>query len=123
MLLNTCPRLKLIGVDLFPDRERAHQAFAYAEHYADRARLIIADSVDAAAQIPDGTLDFVFIDADHSYESVLRDIAAWRSKVRVKGWFGGHDYNKKFPGVVRAVDSVFGRKVIPLPGSIWSAAA
>lgn len=121
MLLKHCPTLHLIGVDLFPDRVRSHRAFANAEHYADRARLIEGDSVESAAQVEDGSLDFVFIDADHSYDAVRRDIEAWRPKVKPGGWLGGHDYNQKFPGVIRAVDFAFGKpNVITLPGSIWS---
>lgn len=123
MLLKACPSLTLTGVDLFPDKLRSHRAFDYARQFADRARLIEGDSVASAAEVPDGSLDFVFIDADHSYEAVRRDIEAWRGKVRQGGWIGGHDYNRKFPGVVRAVNFAFGRSVIELPGSIWSVAA
>jgi predicted O-methyltransferase YrrM len=123
MLLRMCPELHLTGVDLFPDRLRSHRVFEYAAQFPDRSRLITGDSAAAAAEFEDGALDFVFIDADHSYEAVRRDIDAWRSKVRTGGWLGGHDYNAKFPGVIRAVDFVFsGRKVITLPGSIWSVA-
>lgn len=121
MLLKECPNLHLIGVDLFPDRVRSHRVFDYAQQYAERARLIEGDSAASAAEIPDGSLDFVFIDADHSYEAVRRDIAAWRSKVTPGGWFGGHDYSPKFPGVIRAVDFIFGKaNVVTLPGAIWS---
>ena len=63
-------------------------------------------SVDAAKDILDG-LDFVFIDADHSYDGCHADIEAWASKVRPGGLLCGHDYdNVDFPqwGVKRAVD-------------------
>lgn len=120
MLLKECPDLRLIGVDLFPDRLRSHRVFEHLKRYPDRTQLIVCDSAEAAREVPDGSLDFVFIDADHSFEAVQRDIEAWRSKVRPGGWFGGHDYNRKFPGVLRAVDGAFGRSVTVLPGSIWS---
>ncbi len=63
-------------------------------------------SVRAAAKTPDG-LDFVFIDADHSYEGCRKDIEAWSKKLRPGGLLSGHDYdNVEFPqwGVKRAVD-------------------
>lgn len=62
-------------------------------------------SVEAANLYEDGSLDFVFIDADHSYESVKADIAAWAPKVRPGGYLAGHDYNPATPdgGVERAV--------------------
>jgi predicted O-methyltransferase YrrM len=52
---------------------------------------LIADSQSAAEIVGDATFDLVFIDADHRYEAVLRDIAAWMPKVRVGGILCGHD--------------------------------
>jgi predicted O-methyltransferase YrrM len=49
------------------------------------------DSVEAADEIADASLDLVFIDADHSYAGVRRDIAAWRVKLRPGGILCGHD--------------------------------
>lgn len=37
-------------------------------------------------------LDFVYLDADHAYESVKADIAAWWPLVKPGGIFAGHDY-------------------------------
>lgn len=74
-----------------------------------RARIIRADSVEAANEIPDGYLDFVFIDADHTYEGCKRDILAWLPKVRPGGIISGHDYeNGTAWGVKQAVDEIFG---------------
>lgn len=69
-------------------------------------------SVEAARQINDASMDFVFLDADHSYEGVRYDIAAWLPKVRKGGWIGGHDIDNPeppfdFAGVRRAVDEAF----------------
>lgn len=75
-----------------------------------RAKVIRKTSIEAARAIPDGSLDFVFIDADHSYEGCRADIAAWLPKVRAGGLICGHDYeNTEFPqfGVRRAVDEMF----------------
>lgn len=55
-------------------------------------RLIEADSVHAARVFDDGSLDIVYLDADHSYEAVRGDIAAWWPKVKSDGWLMGHDY-------------------------------
>lgn len=58
-----------------------------------RARIIRKRSVDAAMFIEDGSLDFVFIDADHSYKGCKADIEAWAPKVKEGGWISGHDYD------------------------------
>lgn len=72
----------------------------------DRRRIIQADSVAAAAEVEDASLDFVFIDADHSYEGCRRDIEAWVPKLKPGGLLCGHDFmHPDFPdwGVERAV--------------------
>lgn len=64
-------------------------------------------SPKAADFFENGSLDGVFIDAAHDYQSVLADIVAWRPKVRAGGILAGHDYRCGWPGVDRAVDEVF----------------
>jgi predicted O-methyltransferase YrrM len=49
-------------------------------------------SVEAAKEVPDGSLDFVYIDAAHDYENVKLDIKAWAPKVRVGGVIAGDDF-------------------------------
>ncbi|KKS11054.1 MAG: hypothetical protein UU66_C0030G0004 [Parcubacteria group bacterium GW2011_GWB1_41_5] len=51
-----------------------------------------AFSVDAVKKIEDESLDFVFIDGNHSFEYAIEDIAAWSKKVRVGGIISGHDF-------------------------------
>ncbi len=69
-------------------------------------RPVRCDSVAAADRFADGSVDFVFIDADHSCEAVYADIAAWWPKVKPGGVIAGHDYDER--GVKTAVDAVFG---------------
>lgn len=62
--------------------------------FAARTRFIREFSVEAAAQIPDRSLDFVYIDAAHDFASVAADLRAWSPKVRIGGIVSGHDYLK-----------------------------
>jgi hypothetical protein len=72
-------------------------------------RLRECDSVFGASRYIDGTLDFVFIDADHQYASVRRDIDAWLPKVKPGGIIAGHDHCPDFTGVIQAASETFPR--------------
>jgi len=51
-----------------------------------------ATSMDAVKTFEDKSLDFVFIDANHTFEYVVNDIAEWSKKVRPGGIVSGHDF-------------------------------
>lgn len=61
------------------------------------ATLIQAFSSDAVTQFEDNSLDFVYIDGNHSYTYVLQDIELWNKKIRNDGIIAGHDYIKRAP--------------------------
>ena len=66
-------------------------------------------SLDAVRLYEDNSLDFIFIDASHDYENVLKDITAWYPKIKHKtGIISGHDIG--FPSVRRAVEEFFNAK-------------
>ena len=48
--------------------------------------------MEAVKQFKDGSLDFVYIDGNHTFEYVINDIAEWSKKVRKGGIISGHDY-------------------------------
>lgn len=49
-------------------------------------------SDDAHAEIEDEWADFVFIDGNHEYEYVLRDLENYWPKVSLGGYLTGHDF-------------------------------
>ena len=55
-------------------------------------------------QIPDESVDAIFLDGDHSYEAVSKDLKFWWNKLRPGGWLLGDDYASCCPGVTKAVD-------------------
>lgn len=87
-------------------QQDAYRAKAEKRCPEGRRRILAMRSSEAAKLVSNHSLDFVFIDADHSYEGAKADILAWRSKVKPGGWICGHDYeNTDFPkfGVTQAV--------------------
>ena len=77
--------------------------------------VIQAESVRAADEVADASVDWVFIDALHDYRSVRDDIRAWAPKVKPGGLISGHDYGRA--GVTDAVLAVFNR--VDVEQSIW----
>ena len=71
------------------------------------AKLIRETSMSAVEQFEDASVDFIFIDAVHTYKYAKEDIIAWLPKVKSGGVLAGHDYCERFPGVIRAVDEIF----------------
>lgn len=112
------PGLELIGVDAwtvyngykdYPINDLEKEAFEEAERRNAKfnVRFIKAFSMDAVKEFADESLDFVYIDANHNFEYVVEDIAAWSKKVRKGGIVCGHDYikNEEFKfGVLDAVN-------------------
>jgi hypothetical protein len=114
ILCQSIPGLKLLAVDMWAPKAgyREHVTAAELARFEMETRKRLARygahvikglSTDVAKTVPDGSLDFVYIDADHDYDSVYTDLAAWVPKVkRHHGIVAGHDYN--LPGVEAAVD-------------------
>jgi hypothetical protein len=131
-LLDTCPELHLIGVDTWRCGDPAlepplegrrseadsgyrsysdldlpligQQVMEKAAAYGERARIFDLSTRSAVVYVKNASLDFVFIDADHTEAGVRQDIIDWRPKVRPGGWLMGHDSN--FASVRRAIDDL-----------------
>ena len=64
------------------------------QHYAGVSNVVLVRDLSHLflASLPDEHLDFIYIDGDHSYAGVLRDLAAAYPKVKRGGLIMGHDY-------------------------------
>lgn len=60
--------------------------------YEDRAFMIRMKGNYALDLFQDNSLDFVYIDANHTYEGVKEDVENWYPKVKSGGLVMGHDY-------------------------------
>jgi len=70
---------------------RMEEARKRLSRFEGRYEMIRATSTEAVLKIPDGSLDFCYIDGDHSLE-MLFDLYAYYPKIRVGGICSGHDY-------------------------------
>lgn len=91
--------------------------FSIVRQYTD-FELIRGDTAVQSDRIPDHSIDIIFIDGDHRYEGVMRDLIAWTPKLRLGGIICGHDYDN--PNVYRAVNEKF-KKVRVLGDNVWVA--
>jgi hypothetical protein len=74
------------------------------------------ESQQAVSLYEDESLDFVFIDDDHSYENIVKEIPLWLAKVKKGGILAGHDYD--FGDVKRAVHELLG-ELPEQQGHVW----
>lgn len=131
-LLERHPQLTMYAVDPWEpqpgsnedylqwDFNRIYESYKTAtSRFTDRVIEIREYSETAASKVRDESLDFVFIDAQHDYESVKRDIELWTPKVKSGGLISGHDHDSKFPGVVAAVGEAFD-DVILTTNAVWA---
>jgi len=74
--------------------------------YENKIRWIKMKSAEAAGLFLDESLDFVYIDGNHSYDSVREDVSLYYPKLKEGGLFSGHDYD--YPDIKKAVDEFAG---------------
>jgi hypothetical protein len=94
------------------------QTYLNVYNFNDRAVIFREESSEAAQLFPDGSLDFVYLDGDHTEVGIKRDINAWYPKVKKGGVLSGHDFVDLVRGVngapcdcaVKTVVTEFARK-------------
>ncbi|NBP01757.1 MAG: class I SAM-dependent methyltransferase [Proteobacteria bacterium] len=112
--LSTNPKLTMHSIDLWGEHSTIPEVHEHENNYnlaksqltEFGARSIIKRmlTTDAVTDFEDDSLDFVYIDATHTYEAVKEEIALWSSKVKANGLVTGHDYVPGWAGVIQAVD-------------------
>lgn len=74
------------------DYEHCYQECRELAKADKRICLLRGLSADMALFLPHHSLNWVFLDANHSARAVLEDMDAWFPKVEPGGIFSGHDY-------------------------------
>ena len=137
VLLQKNPGLKLFCIDPWAPFGRTSQQRQDRNFRHTQGRLAAYDvqyvrktSVDALADIPDNSLDFVYIDGLHDFDNVMMDLIGWNKKVKSGGIVSGHDYiNWPECGIIPAVNAfVQGHTILqwfltrdynPAPSFFW----
>lgn len=92
--------LKMYGVDCWENYE-GYKRVGHYKSQKDEAVKNLKDldytiihkySMDALKDFKDNSLDFVYIDSNHTLPYVVADIFGWERKVRKGGIISGHDY-------------------------------
>jgi Methyltransferase domain len=87
---------------------------------AANVRKIKAFDQDAVASFADESIDVLYIDSIHTYESVKDTVTLWVPKVRRGGIISGHDFCPvHWNGVVAAVRELFGAPDEVFPDTSW----
>lgn len=104
LICQTNPSLTLYGIDPWLSYVRGTQTYnqqKLSRHYENAVKrlskypncyIIRKYSMDAVMEFYEGSLDFIYIDGDHSFDFVMTDIIEWSKKVKSGGIVSGHDY-------------------------------
>lgn len=108
-IINSEFNIKFDCIDLFEGWDTFYNEFIEnIKPISEYITPIKLDSISASKLYKDNSLDFVFIDAAHDYESVFNDITYWLPKIKPGGIIAGHDYsNILYPDVKLAVNDFF----------------
>ena len=78
--------------------------FIFNTRYFDNIILHEDYSYNIVNKLVDKYFDFIYIDGSHEYKDVKKDLELYLPKTTYL--IGGHDYQKEWPGVVKAVSEV-----------------
>ena len=92
--------LKVFGIDSYVNYPGFKMPGQYENHYPIALKnlkgydykIIKKFSHEAVADFKDRSLDFVYIDGNHTLPYVVQDIFDWETKLKVGGIMSGHDY-------------------------------
>jgi hypothetical protein len=84
----------------------------FSKAYPNILSVLKGDSSTLLRTFPDNTFDMIYVDGDHTYEGVVKDLEVAYQKIKPGGWLMGHDYEMNMKkaktvyqfGVKKAVD-------------------
>ena len=110
LLLENTDLSLLYSLDIFIHTQDLKITTNSLNKFGNRSIIMQGKSPEASSHFTDESLDFIYIDASHSYQAVKDDLIAWWPKLKSGGLFAGDDYTFVINpgegeyGVVKAVD-------------------
>ncbi len=87
--------------------------------YFDNISLVEDYSYNVDSLFDDNSIDFIYIDGNHLYESVKKDLELYLPKIKNNCVIAGHDYSHEYQGVMDAVEEVLGKPNLTFSDSSW----
>ena len=97
---------KTLGLSVF---EHPLSRIRYIQDLADiftEIQILHTDSITGLNLFDDKSVDFIFLDGEHNYATVVKEIELAKLKIKDDGWIGGHDWTDG--GVQAAVRNTLG---------------
>jgi len=85
-------------------KNRKLEAVNNLKEFGDRVSIIQSTGLEASKLFDDDSLDYLYIDGDHSLKGIFEDIYSWTPKVRIGGIVSGHDYKNGPNSGMKAFD-------------------
>lgn len=123
-IINSHKSIKFDCVDCWLDNKIYNEFIDNISPVHNFINVIRHYSTVASTHYQDNSLDFVFIDAHHTYKAVTDDIKYWYPKVKEGGIIAGHDFwinthSRYVAGVNEAVIGRFKNDFISTTEGCW----
>jgi hypothetical protein len=103
LLLSLNPKLHLTCVDpwmaydnITQAREDGFYSRAMRRLRGQNVTVVRKPSMEAVLGIQDRSIDFAYIDGNHAFDHVMKDLICWSPKVKSGGMIAVHDYDAYF---------------------------
>lgn len=119
------------AIEPFNGKEEFNELFDYSWDYIEKEfqkniryhkdiiNLHKGFSWELVDKFEDNSIDFIYIDGQHTYDDVARDLNLYLPKLKQGGIVAGHDYHEVWPGVKKAVDEIAGIPELTYEDTSW----
>jgi len=121
-IINSGKKIKFDCIDNWSLGDTRDEFIKNIEPVSHIINVLSMDSLDAAKLYEDNSIDFIFIDADHKYDPVVKEIKAFMPKLKSGGIMAGHDYAAVMDAdnqVYNAVNDTLGINNITTDKNVW----